>query len=142
MCTGTITLSAVAALASLPASPLLPADYTSARAQSIEIGPGGVRVNPERAFRRGPDWHVSEREAVRIAQREGIVDINRVVRPTVSGASRDATVEETSRASRSTRVPATLSGYFEGAEPTELRRRRAYAREQVFSRSSFPLPRI
>jgi hypothetical protein len=53
----------VAALTSLLTSPLLPKDYTSARAESIEIG---------------PDWRVSEREAVRIAQREGIVDVNRV----------------------------------------------------------------
>jgi hypothetical protein len=86
MRTGTITLSALAVLTPLLASPLLPADYTSARAQSIEIGPGGVRLNPEREvrpereFRRGPDRRVSEREAVRIAQREGIVDVNRVVR--------------------------------------------------------------
>jgi len=58
----------------------------SSRAQSIEIGPGGVRVDPERdprpgpGFRRGPGWRISEREAVRIARREGIVDVDRAVR--------------------------------------------------------------
>ncbi len=76
MRTRTITLSAMAALTALLASPLLPEDYTSALAQSIEIGPGGVRLNPERGvrpereFRRGPDWRFSERYAVSIEEEQ------------------------------------------------------------------------
>jgi hypothetical protein len=62
----------------LLAAPVLPSINTGAQAQSIEIGPGGVRVNPDRDFRRSR-WRVSEREAVRIARRYGLIEVNRVV---------------------------------------------------------------
>lgn len=75
----------------LLAIPLAPGVNSAAQAQSIEIGPGGVRVNPDREFRRGPQ-RISEREAIRIARRHGIDDVNRVVRADrewrVSGRSR------------------------------------------------------
>ena len=53
-------------------------------AQGIEIGPGGVRVDPgyrERGYR-GPrgDVDLSRGEAVRIARREGLVDVDGVDR--------------------------------------------------------------
>lgn len=69
----------VLALLGLLTVPVLPGVNTTAQAQSIEIGPGGVRVNPDREFRRGPQ-RISEREAIRIARRHGIDDVNRVVR--------------------------------------------------------------
>jgi hypothetical protein len=94
-------LSLIAPLGLLLAAPLAPGVTTAAQAQSIEIGPGGVRVNPDREFRRGPpgpDYRrgprrgISEREAVRIARRHGMADINRVVNTgrewRVSGVSR------------------------------------------------------
>jgi hypothetical protein len=72
--------------------PMLPGIHRVAQAQSVEIGPGGVRVNPNRDFRRGSRWRVSEREAVRIARRTGLVEVNRVVNSgrewRVSGISR------------------------------------------------------
>lgn len=72
-------------------------------AQGIEFGPGGIRVDP--GFeRRGPDYDrrdrrpprfdgISEREAVRIARRRGVDEVERV-RETprgfvVSGTDRD-----------------------------------------------------
>lgn len=50
-------------------------------AQSLEIGPGGVRlVEPgaERPMRRGMD--ISEREAVRIARAEGLRNVDNIDR--------------------------------------------------------------
>ena len=58
---------------------MLPGMNSGAHAQTIEIGPGGVRINPDRDFRRGPRWRISEREAVRIARRTGLVEVTRVV---------------------------------------------------------------
>lgn len=82
----------VLALLGLLTAPVLPGHNSEAQAQSIQIGPGGVRVNPQPEFRREPRWRVSEREAVRIAHRHGIDDVNRVVRADrewrVSGRSR------------------------------------------------------
>lgn len=52
-----------------------------ASAQGIQIGPGGVRVDP--GFRdRGPrgDVDLSRGEAVRIARRQGLVDVDSVDR--------------------------------------------------------------
>lgn len=52
-----------------------------ASAQGIQIGPGGVRVDP--GFRdRGPrdDVDLSRGEAVRIARRQGLVDVDGVDR--------------------------------------------------------------
>lgn len=81
-------LSLLASLGLLLAAPVLPSVSTAAQAQSIEIGPGGVRVNPNPDFRRGPpdrDYRygprrrISEREAVRIARRYGMADVDRVV---------------------------------------------------------------
>jgi hypothetical protein len=50
-------------------------------AQSIEIGPDGVRLREpyqERVYRRAPE--ISEREAVRIARSEGLRDVDDVRR--------------------------------------------------------------
>lgn len=69
----------------------------AAQAQGIEFGPGGIRVDP--GFRGPPpppryDDGISEREAMRIARRQGVVDVEGV-RPTsrggfvVSGLDRD-----------------------------------------------------
>lgn len=84
--------SLAAALGLVLATPLLPGVHAPAQAQSVQIGPGGVRIQPERDYRRGPRWRVSEREAVRIARRNGLVNINRVVNAgrewRVSGADR------------------------------------------------------
>lgn len=57
----------------------IPGMRDTAQAQSVQIGPGGVRITPDRNHRRG-DWRISEREAVRIARRQGLVDVNRVAR--------------------------------------------------------------
>jgi hypothetical protein len=58
----------------------LPGVSAAAHAQSVQIGPGGVRIEPARDSRHRHNWRISEREAVRIARRAGIVDVNRVVR--------------------------------------------------------------
>ncbi len=50
-------------------------------AQGIEFGPGGIRVDPgfDRRDRRPPRFDgISEREAVRIARRRGVDDVERV----------------------------------------------------------------
>ena len=63
-----VAMTAGLGFASLPAS-----------AQGIQIGPGGVRVDP--GFRRGgPDEDLSRGDAVRIARREGLVDVDNVGR--------------------------------------------------------------
>lgn len=81
-------LSLLASLGLVLAAPMALGLNTAAQAQSVEIGPGGIRVNPDRDFRRGPPdrefrrgprWGVSEREAVRIARRHGLAEVNRVV---------------------------------------------------------------
>lgn len=64
----------------------------AAFAQGIEFGPGGVRINPgyeprERYDRRPPPPRydgINEREAVRIARRQGVEEVDRV-RPTPRG---------------------------------------------------------
>jgi hypothetical protein len=72
-------LAAVAGLGLAFAAPAV-------QAQSIELGPGGVRVNPEgpREYRGGPRGYVTEeisrREATRIARGQGLVDVDQVVR--------------------------------------------------------------
>lgn len=59
-----------------------------ALAQGIEFGPGGIRIDP--GFRGPPppppayDDGISEREAIRIARRQGVVDVDGV-RPTPRG---------------------------------------------------------
>lgn len=59
-----------------------------ALAQTIEFGPGGVRVGP--SYDRYPppppryEDGISEREAVRIARRQGVEEVDRV-RPTPRG---------------------------------------------------------
>jgi hypothetical protein len=61
----------------------IPGMSDTAQAQSVQIGPGGVRITPDRDHRRDhrrDDWRISEREAVRIARRQGLVDVNRVAR--------------------------------------------------------------
>ncbi|MGN8021803.1 PepSY domain-containing protein [Phyllobacterium sp. 22229] len=66
-------IAAIAAAALVPPAPSL--------AQSLEIGPGGVRlVEPrvERPMRRGMD--ISEREAVRIARAEGLRNVDNIDR--------------------------------------------------------------
>jgi hypothetical protein len=78
--------------------PLIPGVYSPAQAQSIEIGPGGVRINPE--SRRTPQ-RVSEREAVRIARRNGVDDVTRVVR---ADRDREWQVSAISRRGDSVRV--------------------------------------
>jgi hypothetical protein len=72
--------SLLAALGLVLAAPAFPGFHSPAQAQGVEIGPGGVRILPDRDYRRGPRWRVSEREAVRIARRYGILDVDRVVR--------------------------------------------------------------
>lgn len=64
---------------------------SAALAQTIEFGPGGVRVGPgyepeERWERRPPPRYdgISERQAVRIARRQGVDEVERV-RPTPRG---------------------------------------------------------
>lgn len=50
---------------------------TPSFSQSIEIGPGGVRVNPDM----GPppaDMGISERQAIRIARGEGLREVDDV----------------------------------------------------------------
>ncbi|WP_375464316.1 PepSY domain-containing protein [uncultured Methylobacterium sp.] len=49
-----------------------------ASAQGIQIGPGGVRVDP--GYRGGRDADLSRGEAVRIARREGLADVDNVDR--------------------------------------------------------------
>jgi hypothetical protein len=82
----------VLAVLGLLVTPVLPGLNSAAQAQSIQIGPGGVQVNPQPEFRREPRWRVSERDAVRIARRYGIDDVNRVAHADrewrVSGTSR------------------------------------------------------
>ena len=51
----------------------------SVSAQGISIGPGGVRVDPDGRGRRGND-DLSRGDAVRIARREGLVDVDNVDR--------------------------------------------------------------
>jgi len=77
-----VRLSLLASLGLLLAAPVIPGIGTAAQAQSIQIGPGGVRINPDSDHRRGPGprWRVSEREAIGIARRRGVVEVNRVVR--------------------------------------------------------------
>jgi hypothetical protein len=88
MRTSSVRFSVLAAFGLVLAAPVIPSISTAAQAQSIEVGPGGVRVNPDSEFRRGPPgpdyrygprWRISERDAVRIARRHGMIDINRVV---------------------------------------------------------------
>jgi hypothetical protein len=59
-----------------------------ATAQTIEFGPGGVRVGPGYDRRPPPparyDDGISEREALRIARRQGVEEVDRV-RPTPRG---------------------------------------------------------
>ncbi|WP_046868441.1 PepSY domain-containing protein [Microvirga massiliensis] len=71
----------------------------TAQAQSVQIGPGGVRITPDRDHRHRGDWRISEREAVRIARRQGIVDVNRVAR-----AGREWRVSGINRRGHSMRV--------------------------------------
>lgn len=47
-------------------------------AQGISVGPGGVRVDPDGRGRRDDD--LSRGDAVRIARREGLVDVDNVDR--------------------------------------------------------------
>ena len=60
----------------------------AAQAQGIEFGPGGIRIDP--GFRGPPppaplyDDGISEREAIRIARRQGVIDVDGV-RPTPRG---------------------------------------------------------
>ena len=51
-------------------------------AQSIEIGPNGIQVNPDRDRDRRPrrDREISERQAARIAYREGMREVDDVSR--------------------------------------------------------------
>ncbi len=66
-------ISGVAALTVMSATPSF--------AQSVEIGPGGVRlVEPrvERPMRRGME--ISEREAVRVARAEGLRNVDNIER--------------------------------------------------------------
>lgn len=62
---------------------------TPAMSQSIQIGPGGVRVVPEEQLRERPERReerredrreLSEREAVRIARQEGVREVDSVRR--------------------------------------------------------------
>jgi hypothetical protein len=52
----------------------------SAQAQGIEFGPGGLRIDPgpERYAPRPRYDGISEREAVRIARRQGVDEVERV----------------------------------------------------------------
>lgn len=75
-----------------------------ASAQSVEFGPGGVRINPP-GFERGGE--VSRREAVRIARSQGLREIDSVSRRgrlwSVEGLDRrgrDITVEVNARNGR------------------------------------------
>lgn len=51
-------------------------------AQGIEIGPGGVRVDPgyRRGYDRGDDFGIGRREAVRAARGEGLDEVDGVDR--------------------------------------------------------------
>ncbi|PWL16547.1 hypothetical protein DKP76_16320 [Falsochrobactrum shanghaiense] len=56
-----------------------------ANAQSIEIGPNGVQINPDGSRRMERERHddrneISERRAARIAQREGMDEIETISR--------------------------------------------------------------
>lgn len=54
---------------------------TPSFSQSIEIGPGGVRVNPGMEPPPPPrDMGISERQAIRIARRNGVQDVDDVAR--------------------------------------------------------------
>jgi len=77
----------------------IPGMSNTAQAQSVQIGPGGVRITPDRDHRHRGDWRISEREAVRIARRQGIVDVNRVAR-----AGREWRVSGINRRGHSMRV--------------------------------------
>lgn len=61
---------------------VLAGSATTSFAQGIEFGPGGVRIDPgiERRDRRPPPRFdgISEREAIRIARRRGVADVERV----------------------------------------------------------------
>ena len=65
---------------------------TPSFSQSIEIGPGGVRVNPG-IERRPADMGIGERQAIRIARDEGLREVDDVTRRRnvfiVRGADRD-----------------------------------------------------
>ncbi len=65
---------------------------TPSFSQSIEIGPGGVRVNP--GMEPPPaDMGISERQAIRIARDEGVREVDDVARRrnvfVVEGSDRD-----------------------------------------------------
>ncbi|EJK83474.1 hypothetical protein PMI03_03246 [Rhizobium sp. AP16] len=65
---------------------------TPSFSQSIEIGPGGVRINP--GMEPPPrDMGISERQAIRIARGNGVLDVDDVVRRrnvfVVRGVDRD-----------------------------------------------------
>ncbi len=61
-------------------------------AQNIEFGPGGVRVGPDRQERVQRE-EITRRDAVRIARRQGVVDVDSVRETrsgwTVDGSDRD-----------------------------------------------------
>jgi hypothetical protein len=62
---------AATALLTMTASPLV-------SAQTLEIGPNGVRMHQSDRMR--PDMSISEREAIRIARHEGLRDVDSVRR--------------------------------------------------------------
>ncbi|MFT4181391.1 MAG: PepSY domain-containing protein [Rhizobium sp.] len=66
---------------------------TPSFSQSIEIGPGGVRVNPGMEPPPPRDMGISERQAIRIARRSGVQDVDDVARRrnviVVRGVDRD-----------------------------------------------------
>ncbi|WFU11552.1 PepSY domain-containing protein (plasmid) [Rhizobium sp. CB3090] len=65
------------AIAAIAAVTLMSA--TPSFSQSIEIGPGGVRVNP--GMEPPPrDMGITERQAVHIARREGLQDVDSIRR--------------------------------------------------------------
>jgi hypothetical protein len=53
---------------------------TPSFSQSIEIGPGGVRVNPGIESPPPRDMGITEREAIRIARSQGLEDVDDVAR--------------------------------------------------------------
>lgn len=61
-------------------------------AQNIEFGPGGLRVGPERQERVQRE-EITRRDAVRIARRQGVVDVDSVRETrsgwTIDGSDRD-----------------------------------------------------
>lgn len=66
---------------------------TPSFSQSIEIGPGGVRVNPGMEPPPPRYMGISERQAIRIARRNGVQDVDDVARRrnvfVVRGVDRD-----------------------------------------------------